>query len=149
VSKKIHKKPKGTFVFIDDDKDEHFLLKMAMKSLGLTNPVLCFSHGQEALSFLKESQEEIFVVLCDITMPKMDGLELKRIIDLTPELKVKCIPFFFHSSNDKPTEIRTAYSMNIQGYLMKAPDLEGTIESLHRVIELWTDCVHPKDLNSI
>jgi len=142
---KLHKKPKGIFLFVDDDKDEHFLLKMSMKQLEIKNQVVSCYNGLEALTFLRESDHEIFLILSDINMPKMDGLEFKRMIDLIPELKAKAIPFFYHTSKSTPAEVKTAYSLNIQGYLKKAPDIDGTIRSIARIIELWTDCVHPKD----
>ena len=54
--------------------------------------------GVEALSYLRETNDEIFIILCDLNMPKMDGLELKGMIELTAELKIKAIPFIFHTN---------------------------------------------------
>lgn len=142
----LDKKPKGVFVFIDDDKEEHFLLKMAMKNIGLGNQIVSCMNGQEAYNYLKETNDEIFIILSDMNMPIMDGLELKRLIEITPELKIKAIPFVFHSNSSSNAEIKAAYACNIQGYLRKAPSVEGTVKSLQRIIALWTDCVHPKDL---
>jgi CheY-like chemotaxis protein len=147
LKKEVNKKPTGVFVFVDDERDEHFLLKVAMKDLGLHNQVVSCYDGAEALAYLKETEDEIFLILTDLNMPKMDGLELKRMIELTPELKVKAIPFFFHSNSASPAEVRSAYTLNIQGYLRKTLDPDGTVNSLRRIIDLWTDCVHPKDLN--
>lgn len=142
----LDKKPKGVFVFIDDDKEEHFLLKMAMKDIGLDNQIVSCMNGQEAYNYLKETKDEIFIILSDMNMPVMDGLELKRLVEITPELKIKAIPFIFHSNTSSTAEIKAAYATNIQAYIRKSPDLEGTIKSLQRIIAMWTDCVHPKDL---
>jgi CheY-like chemotaxis protein len=147
LSKELNKKPTGIFLFVDDDRDEHFLLKLAMKDLGLDNQLISCYNGTEALAYLKETKDEIFLILTDVNMPKMDGLELKRMVELIPELKAKAIPFFFHSNSASPAEVRSAYTLNIQGYLRKAIDMDGTINSLRRIIDLWTDCVHPKDLD--
>lgn len=142
----LNKKPSGVFVFIDDDKDEHYLLKIAMKTIGLPNQVVSCMDGSEAYNYLKETKDEIFIILSDLNMPKMDGLELKRLIDMTPELKLKAIPFIFHSSTSSNEEIKTAYSLNIQAFVTKASSIDGTIKSLQHIIALWSDCVHPKDL---
>jgi CheY-like chemotaxis protein len=140
------KKPKGIFVFVDDEKDEHRLFKHALKSMGLSNQVVSFLSAREALVYLKDVKEPIFAIFSDLRMPVMDGLEFRRIIEMTPELKIRSIPFFFHSSIASNAEVKTAYSLNIQGYLKKAYDIEGTISSLEKVIALWTEVIHPKDL---
>jgi CheY-like chemotaxis protein len=143
----LEKKPNGLFVFIDDDEDEHFLLKLAMKELGLENKTVHLKDGLEAFRYLRETTEDIFIILCDLNMPKMDGLELKRLIEITPELKIKVIPFIFHSSTGSSVEIKAAYAANIQAFMQKAPTLEGTVSTLGKIISLWTSVIHPKDLS--
>jgi len=54
--------------------------------------------GEEALLYLKDTTDDIFLILSDLNMPRMDGLKLKRMIDLPPDIKIKAIPFFFHSN---------------------------------------------------
>jgi CheY-like chemotaxis protein len=141
----LPKEPKGSFIFIDDKPQELILLKEAMKELRLKNKTHCFRNGLEALHFLKNTEEDIFLIISDIDMPGMDGLQLKRLIELTPEIKIKAIPFVFHSQSVSATEVRAAYASNIQGYLRKAHDLEGTVTGLYKLVALWTDCIHPKD----
>jgi CheY-like chemotaxis protein len=139
--------PKGTVVLVDDDKDEHTLFRLAMQELGLKNKMRSFYNGEEAFKYLQETQDDIFLIVSDLNMPQMDGLQLKRLIDQTPELKVAAIPFIFHSNSGSDAEIRTAYSLNIQGYFKKAMDQASTVQSLLRIVAFWTNCVHPKDLN--
>jgi CheY-like chemotaxis protein len=69
--------------------------------------------GPEAIEYLKTTTDEIFLILADINMPKMDGLQMKRIIELTPEIKSKAIPFFFHTNSTNPSEVRAAYDQGI------------------------------------
>jgi CheY-like chemotaxis protein len=139
----LPKKPKGVFVFIDDNPDEHVLIIHAMKSLSLDNQIVCCMNGKEALQYLKETQDLIFIIISDIHMPEMDGLELKRMIDDTPELKIKAIPFVFHSSTSNPTEIKTAYTLNIQGFMEKSHDSDGIKKTLFTIIRFWVECLHP------
>lgn len=139
----LNKKPKGVFLFVDDDPGEHALLKHAMKSLSLDNQVVCCMNGIEALQYLKETKDSLFAIISDLNMPKMAGLELKRMIEDIPELKIKAVPFFFHSNAISPAEIKTAYTLNIQGFLKKSHDLEGIKQALYKIISLWSECVHP------
>lgn len=143
---KIHKKPKGIFVLVDDDPDELVFMSRALKLIGCDNPIICLHNGAEAYQYLKTCRDEIFIIISDLKMPGMDGLELKRAIEATPELKLKAIPFFFHSNSGTVSEVKTAYTLNIQGYLQKAPTLEGSAETMYKLVSLWVDCVHPREL---
>lgn len=141
------KNPEGVFVFIDDDEDEHELFKLAIKAIGLTNKIISHHNGLEALEYLKKAPDRIFMIVCDINMPKMDGLELKRSMELIPEIKIKAIPFFYHSSTASEAEIKAAYSLNIQGFLQKALSLDITKQNFTCIFNLWTNCVHPLELS--
>src|SRR4051812_297426 len=110
----LEKAPKGVLVFIDDDPDEFLLLQQSLEKLELRNKVVFCRDGQEAFDYLKHTKDDIFVIISDMNMPVMDGLTLKRLIEMTPELKIKAIPFFFHSSTSSTAEIRAAYDLNIQ-----------------------------------
>jgi CheY-like chemotaxis protein len=140
------KQPKGVFVFIDDNKEEQEYFKKATKTLGLGNQLVCCFSGTEAYNYLKQTEKDTFMIICDVHMPVMDGFEFKRLVEGTPELKIKSIPFFFHSADATDLEIKTAYTLNIQGFLRKAATMEGTLLSLYYLICLWTDLVHPNEL---
>src|SRR4051812_39723889 len=104
-------KSKGIIILIDDDQTEHELLQLALDDLGIKNELKFFFDAQTAFNFLKKTKERTFIILCDINMPKIDGIELKRMIEGTPELKIKSIPFFFHSNAATETEVKAAYSL--------------------------------------
>jgi CheY-like chemotaxis protein len=86
------------------------------------------------------------MIVSEVTMPKTDGLELKRIIEMTPELKTKAIPFFYLTEVTLDAVIKTAYGMGIQGYFRKSHDTEKLMKDLTCIFEFWTHCIHPKDM---
>jgi CheY-like chemotaxis protein len=137
--------PTGLILFIDDNVDEHSLFKHSMKETNVENEIKTFENGQEALDFLNETKEEIFFIISDINMPKMDGLELKRRIEANPPTRAKAIPFIFHSNQTSPAEIRTAFTLGIQGFIEKG-DYDKTVKLLHAVFYFWSNCIHPKDV---
>jgi CheY-like chemotaxis protein len=145
MERSLMAKVKGAIILIDDDKEEHELMKMALDGLGLKNELKCFIDGDHGYNYLRETKDDIFLVLSDVNMPRMDGLALKRLIEATPELKMKSIPFFFHSNSATPAEVRTAYSLGIQGYIKKGLTISETQSSLEKILALWTEVVHPKD----
>jgi CheY-like chemotaxis protein len=144
--KQLSIKPKGVFVFVDDNKHMQKVMKRCLKELKLDNQLVCCYNGEEALSYLKDTNDKIFMIVSEVTMPKIDGLELKRIIELTPELKTKSIPFFYLTEVTLDAVIKTAYGMGIQGYFKKSHDSEKVMKDLTCIFELWTHCIHPTDV---
>lgn len=135
-------KPKGKFIFIDDDIQEHVMFKSALKQY-CDNEVVSAYDGEEAFHLLKNNKDDIFIIICDINMPKINGLELKRMIEGTPELKIKAIPFVFHSTHDSGIVVKEAYALGIQGFIKKGEDLTQSVTNLDILIRFWSTIVHP------
>lgn len=133
-------------MFVDENRYTHKLLKRCLKELKLDNQVVTCYNGEEALSYLRDTEDKIFLILSEVTMPEMDGLELKRMIEMTPELKVKSIPFFYLTEVHLDAVVKTAYSLGIQGYFKKSADIEKLLKTLTCIFEFWTHCIHPKNL---
>jgi CheY-like chemotaxis protein len=139
------KHPTGLILFIDDNIEEHVLFKHSIKSTDVKNKIVTFRNGLEAYDFIKGTKEEIFFIISDINMPKMDGLELKRRIESDSEMRAKSIPFVFHSNQTSPAEIRTAFTLGIQGFIKKK-DYDETVRLLTALFYFWSNCIHPKDV---
>ncbi len=134
--------PKGKFVFVDDDVHEHIMFKKALSKY-CDNEVVSSYDGDEAFEFLKENKAPIFIIICDINMPKINGLELKRLIEGTPELKLKAIPFIFHSTQDSSIVVKEAYALGFQGFVKKSDDITKSIGHLDLIIKFWSSIIHP------
>src|SRR5215218_9534907 len=72
-----------------------------------------FKNGKEAEAYLRTTTHHPFLILCDINMPVMTGLELRATIEADPVLKEKSIPFIFLSTTGNPTVVRNAYSLTV------------------------------------
>jgi CheY-like chemotaxis protein len=145
----LDKKPEGVFLFIDDDPDELFMLRSAVHDLGFTNEIIECHDAVEGLAYLKETTKNVCFILADIRMPKMDGLELKKKIEETPELKLKSVPFIYHSNGVNEDEILAAYKLNVQGYFVKAQTIQETKDMIRTIVAYWSNCVHPLVLQKI
>jgi CheY-like chemotaxis protein len=86
---------KAPIVVIEDDEDDQLFIQEAITSLAIENPVIFFSQGVEAIAYLIAAPEAPLVILSDVNMPAMTGIELRQLIDLNEYLKLKCIPFVF------------------------------------------------------
>ncbi|GAB3935237.1 response regulator [Larkinella terrae] len=133
----------GPIIIIEDDEDDQFILEEIIRELNVPNPIRFFANGEQVLEYLLASLEQPFIILCDINMPLMSGLELRRAIDENETLRRKAIPFIFLSTDASPQLVNQAYETTIQGFFKKAVVYQQTKEQLHWIIGYWRHCVHP------
>ncbi|WP_245877949.1 response regulator [Spirosoma fluviale] len=131
-------------IFIDADEDDHEMFKQALSELALPYPVLVFSNGQTALNYLKATKEIPFLIISEISMPAMSGLELRQEIDQDPGLRKKCIPFVFMTHPVEVQLVEEAYELTIQGLFEKKATYAAWKAQLGAIIAYWTECHHPK-----
>lgn len=133
----------GTLVIIEDDKDVQFLMRKILERLGVDSKLLFFENGSDALIFLQQTDEKIFMIISDVNMPVMNGLQLRNHIDKDDQLRRKCIPFIFLSSAATAANVNMAYDMTVQGFFLKESDLHKMEESLRLLVLYWSACKHP------
>ncbi|WP_439484452.1 response regulator transcription factor [Cyclobacterium plantarum] len=86
------KKITGKILLVDDQPYEELLLKEALASIDQFAKVEYISNPKKALEYLKESCDKIFLIICDINMPEMNGLDFKKEIEKDDYLHEKSIP---------------------------------------------------------
>lgn len=133
----------GPIIAIDDDEDDQFLLAEAIKSLGIANIVRFFSNGREALTYLTETTEKPFIILCDINMPVMTGIELAIEISQSAYLRKKAIPFIYMTTAASPDLVNRAYDTPVQGFYQKPADYDTLQRQLRLIVDYWTNCLRP------
>jgi CheY-like chemotaxis protein len=138
----------GPIIVIEDDDDDQFLIKQCLLELEEKNICRCFSNGQQAHEYLLKTEEQPFLILCDMNMPVMNGLELRERIETDPYLKNKAIPFIFLSTSDNEALVRKAYKGTIQGFYKKAEGFQELRESIRLIIAYWRLCLHPNNLSA-
>jgi CheY-like chemotaxis protein len=131
-------------VIVDDDDDDHFILKRVFEKLGNERPLLFFNDGRKVVQYLKENKERPFLILSDVNMPIMNGMELKRVIDSDLELKKIAIPFIFFSTSAMTSLVREAFEMSAQGFFIKGQNLEEMEQTLKIILDYWTKCEFPR-----
>lgn len=133
---------KGPIIIVEDDKDDQDIYTEAIKALGIPNEIRFFDGGQQVLDYLNTTEEQPFILLSDINMPSMTGLELKKHMEDDPYLKAKGIPFVFISTNATKVSIRHAHALSVQGYFQKPNTLEEIKETLRVLFQYWERCKH-------
>jgi CheY-like chemotaxis protein len=133
---------KGPIVIIEDDKDDQEVYQEAIRANGISNEIHFFSNGKQALEYLTTTDEQPFILLSDINMPGMSGLELKKYIQDDPYLSSKGIPFIFISTNATKVSVRHAHALSVQGYFEKPGNMSDIKAMLETLFNYWKLCRH-------
>jgi CheY-like chemotaxis protein len=129
---------------IENDIDDQHLVQQALTAMGINNPVIFFQNGRQALDYLQTTTDHPLVILCDVKMPVMNGLELRRHIDADERLRTKAIPFVFFSTWGTQELVNEAYEGTIQGYHLKGDSFEELKSELALIVAYWKRCLHPR-----
>jgi CheY-like chemotaxis protein len=133
---------KGPIVIIEDDLDDQEMYTEAIKGLGILNELRLFNGAKGALDYLTSTEEQPFLILSDINMPGLSGMELKRILENDPYLAAKGVPFVFISTNATPVSVRYAHALSVQGYFEKPQSMEGITAMFRILFDYWELCKH-------
>ena len=131
------------FVLIDDDPDDQEIFKHVLNRIGFDENLRQFATCAEALKYLRATQEKPFLIVCDINLPEMNGLEFRQLLNEDEYLRKKSIPFVFMSTTAMPSQVDLAYRMTVQGFFVKRSDMQTMELSFKKIIEYWQECIHP------
>ncbi len=134
---------KDKIILVDDQTVEKELLKLALMELSIEVDLIYFTKVEDALDYLRHTHDKIFLIISDMNMPKMNGLDFKRTIDADPLLFKKAIPFIFSSSKATKSQLKEAYDYRLQGYFIKPKELKMMAKQLETIINYWLLSVRP------
>jgi two-component system response regulator len=132
-----------TILLVEDNPDHEALTVRALKKAGLANPVVVAHDGAEALDFLfgkgqyagRSPAETPQVVLLDLKLPKLDGLEvLER---MRADERFQLIPVVVLTSSDEETDLLRSYKLGANSYIRKPVDFSNFIEVTRQLGFYW------------
>jgi CheY-like chemotaxis protein len=124
-------------LLLEDDTVDAMTVKRALKDLHVSNPLVRVTNGEEALVYLRDdSKEKPCVILLDLNMPKMNGIEFLKVAKA--EEKLKRIPaIVLTTSKDDQDRLRT-FQLSIAGFVVKPVDYIKFVEAMRIVNLYWT-----------
>jgi len=136
-----------TLLIVEDDEIDVMGIKRALDSLKVANPIMVADDGIEALEILRgtngrEKLEQPFVILLDLNMPRMNGVEFLDEIRTDPELKKSII--FILTTSESDADIVQAYDYNVAGYIVKSDARASFMEAASLLNFYWTIVEMPK-----
>ncbi|WP_174803616.1 response regulator [Martelella limonii] len=129
---------------VDDDDIDVTSIRRSLKKLRLLNPIVRARDGQEALDMLRDGRVQApYIILLDLNMPRLGGLEFLRILREDPVLTNAIV--FVLTTSQADEDITAAYRDHVAGYMLKQRvgedflNLIGLIEHYWRLVELPGD----------
>lgn len=132
----------GPIIIVEDDPDDQLLISEICKRLN-QGGVVIFDNGISVLNYLRTTTDQPFLILCDVNMPAMNGLQLRAEIIRDEILRKKSIPFVFFSTVAMQEEVDAAYDLIVQGYFEKGRNYDDLESTLQLLIAYWQKCRHP------
>ncbi|HEU0051561.1 MAG TPA: response regulator [Longimicrobium sp.] len=125
-------------LLVEDDEVDVMNVRRAFTKNNITNPLFVASDGEEALAKLRggEVPAERRIVLLDLNMPRMNGIEFLRALRADPALAATSV-VVLTTSNDERDRIE-AYNLNVAGYLLKPVTFTSFCEVMATLNKYWT-----------
>jgi len=131
----------------DNPNDEEMTLE-AFVECRLANEVVVVRDGQEALDYLYHQGDYAerqcgnpAVILLDLKLPKINGMEVLRRIKTDPELKA--IPVVIMTSSREERDVEEGYELGVNAYVVKPVDFPSFVESVKDLGVFWALINHP------
>ena len=127
-----------TILIAEDDDGHAALIRDHLEEAGVGNPIIRFSNGLELWNFLSRSGpgphrelKRAYLLLLDIRMPKMDGVEALRRIKADPALHA--MPVIMLTTTNDPREVKECYELGCNSYVTKPVNYQQFSEALRRL----------------
>jgi CheY-like chemotaxis protein len=130
---------KGTrpILLIEDDRVDVISVKRAFKDLRISNTLEIASDGQEGLEFLANPDNQTpCLILLDINMPRMNGLEFLKVVKKNETLKR--IPVIVLTTSRGDQELVDSFDYGVAGYMVKPANYLQFMEVMKAINLYWT-----------
>jgi CheY-like chemotaxis protein len=135
-------------LLVEDDEVDIMNVKRAFKKYKITNPLYIAGNGIEALAMLRSSTTQTSpvpakrrLILLDLNMPKMNGLEFLQ--ELRQDRELKRTPVIVLTTSDEDKDRIEAYNLNVAGYILKPVTFSNFAEVMVALNKYWALCEMP------
>ncbi|MBU2018724.1 MAG: response regulator [Bacteroidetes bacterium] len=130
-------------LLVEDRIEDAELAMMGLKKHNLINSIVWVKDGEEALEYLlgtgrfdgRDSSIRPKLVLLDLKMPKVDGIEVLKTIRSTE--KLKHIPVIVMTTSQEDKDLMNAYNLNVNAYILKPVDFTSFVDAMQAMGLFW------------
>ncbi len=133
---------KVSILLVEDDEVDVMNIQRAFKKNHISNPLHIAGNGLQALAMLRGTDgEEEFnptpkIILLDINMPKMNGIEFLK--ELRSDADLRSISVFILTTSDEEKDRIAAYDLNVAGYILKPVEPGKFIDAVKTLDVFWS-----------
>ncbi len=128
---------KQNILLVEDDTVDIKSVKRAFKELNVTNPLVVTNNGEDAIKYLMKNSNNLpALILLDLNMPRMNGLEFLKIIKKND--KFKKTPVIALTTSDEDRDKTESFNSGISGYMLKPVDYKDFVEVIKTIRLYWT-----------
>jgi CheY-like chemotaxis protein len=122
---------------VEDDQVDAMTVKRALKELHVTNPLAHLENGEAALAHLRDPAcEKPCIILLDLNMPRMNGIEFLRVIK--SDVALKRIPVVVLTTSEEQQDKVNSFDLGVAGYMAKPVDYRQFVEVMRAINSYWT-----------
>lgn len=141
--------PGSAILLVEDNDDDVFLMKHALASTGVSNPIFVVESGQRAVDYLsgegdyhdRSKYPMPVIVFLDLKLPLMSGHEVLGWIRAQRQLESLVVVVL--TSSDEPSDVRRSYSLGANSYLMKPLTARQLLDLTKAFNWSWLDRTRP------
>jgi CheY-like chemotaxis protein len=127
---------KPPILLVEDDQVDVLTTRRALKEIHVTNPLVVCENGEEGLAWLRDHAEVPCLVLLDLNMPVMNGIEFLE--HIKRDARLRRIPtVVLTTSEEQEDKVRT-FDLGIAGYMAKSVDYRRFVEVMRSIDLYWT-----------
>lgn len=128
--------PNDHILLIEDDDIDTMTVRRAMSDLDVTYQLSCVTNGEEGLDFLRDpANPRPGLILLDINMPRMNGIEFLTEMKADPALK--SIPVAILTTSKEELDRVAAFDNSVAGYMVKPVDYHQFVKIMKAICNYW------------
>jgi len=130
--------PNAAILLIEDDRVDVMTVQRALKKIGFANPVFVARNGIDALRMLRgQGREKIApaLVVLDLNLPKMSGVEFLEELRGDPELRAMRVIVL--TSSNEPKDREAAFRYDVEDYIVKPHSFDEFARAMDVILSYW------------
>jgi len=129
--------PRKPILLVEDDEVDIMTIQRALRQLRVSNPVVAQEDGERALAWLRDpATEEPWIILLDLNMPVMSGIEFLEVVKNDDELKR--FPVIVLTTSEEPQDKVNSFNFSVAGYMTKPLDHQQFVEVMRSIHVYWS-----------
>lgn len=123
-------------LLLEDDQVDVLTTRRALKEIHVTNPLVVCENGEQGLAWLRDAAEPPCLVLLDLNMPVMNGIEFLE--HVKGDARLRRIPMVVLTTSEEMEDKVRSFDLGIAGYMAKSVDYRRFVEVMRSIDAYWT-----------